>query len=479
MIELKNYINGALVTSCQDQYIDVIDPSTGDVFAKAPKSNELDVQLAYEAAKFAFPAWSALSIEERATYLESIAEKILEQLDSLAKAESKDNGKPVFLAKHVDIPRAAKNFKFYAQAITQFHSETYDMGSEGFNYTLRQPLGVVGCISPWNLPLYLFSWKIAPALAAGNTVVAKPSEVTPYTAYLLSKICIEVGLPDGVLNIVHGEGEDVGSPITEHPGIKAISFTGSTRVGGIIAAKAATMFKKVSLEMGGKNANIIFDDCNYEKMLKTTVHSSFSNQGQICLCGSRIYVHENIYDRFLNDFIERTEQLVVGHPAKKETRVGAIVSKPHYEKILNHIDWAKDAGGQIVSGGHAVYPQGYEHGYYIQPTIITGLDNSRKTNQEEIFGPVVTIQKFSTYEEVVALANDNDYGLSCTIWTNNLSRAHRLAKDMHVGIVWVNTWLKRDLRTPFGGAKNSGVGREGGFDALHFFTEPKNVCIEY
>lgn len=479
MIELKNYINGALVTSCQDQYIDVIDPSTGDVFAKAPKSNELDVQLAYEAAKFAFPAWSALSIEERATYLESIAEKILEQLDSLAKAESKDNGKPVFLAKHVDIPRAAKNFKFYAQAITQFHSETYDMGSEGFNYTLRQPLGVVGCISPWNLPLYLFSWKIAPALAAGNTVVAKPSEVTPYTAYLLSKICIEVGLPDGVLNIVHGEGEDVGSPITEHPGIKAISFTGSTRVGGIIAAKAATMFKKVSLEMGGKNANIIFDDCNYEKMLKTTVHSSFSNQGQICLCGSRIYVHENIYDRFLNDFIERTEQLVVGHPAKKETRVGAIVSKPHYEKILNHIDWAKDAGGQIVSGGHAVYPQGYEHGYYIQPTIITGLDNSCKTNQEEIFGPVVTIQKFSTYEEVVALANDNDYGLSCTIWTNNLSRAHRLAKDMHVGIVWVNTWLKRDLRTPFGGAKNSGVGREGGFDALHFFTEPKNVCIEY
>ena len=347
------------------------------------------------------------------------------------------------------------------------------------NYTLRQPLGVVGTISPWNLPLYLFTWKVAPALAAGNTVIAKPSEVTPMTAYLLGNICKEAGLPDGVLNIIHGDGIKVGAEMTKHPKIKAISFTGSTKVGGEIARVAAPMFKKLSLEMGGKNPNIIFEDCNYDQMLKTTINSSFSNQGQICLCGSRIFVQKGIYEQFMLDFIHTSRRLKVGHPNDPETRVGAIVSKTHYEKILSYIEIAKSEGGNIHLGGEAVHPEGYEDGYYIAPTIIENLPNTCRTNQEEIFGPVVSVIPFDTEEEALAMANDSDYGLSATIWTENLTRAHRMAREIEAGIVWVNTWLQRDLRTPFGGVKHSGVGREGGFEALKFFTEPKNVCVRY
>lgn len=478
MIKILNYIDGELSEAQSKNWLPVTNPATGEDYALLPDSNEDDVNRAVLAAKNAFPSWSKLNINERSAFLVKIADAIDSELDDLALAESVDNGKPLKLATRVDIPRASSNFRFFGHAITQFSSESHDMGS-AINYTLRQPLGVVSCISPWNLPLYLFSWKIAPALAAGNTVVAKASEVTPMTAYLLSKICREVGLPQGVLNIVHGTGENVGSVMTSHPKIKAVSFTGSTRVGSEIARVAVPAFKKVSLEMGGKNPNLIFADCDYDKMLATTVHSSFANQGQICLCGSRIYVEAKIYDRFKTDFVEKTKALKVGNPLDDSTKVGAIVSKPHFDKILSYIDLAKEEGGTILCGGKAIHPEGVENGLYILPTIIEGLPNDCRTNQEEIFGPVVTIMPFENDAEALALANGTPYGLSSTIWTSNLTRAHRMARDIDAGIVWVNTWLHRDLRTPFGGVKQSGIGREGGFEALRFFTEPKNVCIQY
>ena len=476
---IKNYINGALVPAVSGEYFDNYNPAIGQVYSHIPDSDEQDVQQALEAAERALPEWKRMEPTKRFRILTRIADIIEQNLDEFAKAESIDSGKPFAMARSVDIPRAHQNIRFFATSLLHFSSESHSMPNEAINYTLRQPIGVVGCISPWNLPLYLFTWKIAPALAAGNTVVAKPSEVTPMTAYLLSKICIEAGLPKGVLNIVHGLGHKTGAAMSSHPNIKAISFTGSTKVGAEIARVAAPKFKKLSLEMGGKNPNIIFADCNYEKMLKTTIRSSFANQGQICLCGSRIFVERPIYDKFKNDFVNWAKGMKVGHPLAEGTKVGAIVSKPHYEKILSYIELAKEEGGTILCGGKAVFPKGYENGLYIEPTIIEGLSPGCRTNQEEIFGPVVTITPFDTEEEVLAYANTIDYGLSATLWTENLTRTHRMASEIEAGIVWVNTWLLRDLRTPFGGVKSSGVGREGGFEALRFFTEPKNVCIEY
>ncbi len=478
MESISNYINGELVAPNNGQYMDLFDPALGQVYAKVPNSDANDVNVAVVSAQAAFPLWSSTSINERSCIMTKVADLIEANLEALAKAESLDNGKPIWLAKQVDIPRASSNFRFFAQAITQFATNAHEM-TDAINYTLRQPLGVVGTISPWNLPLYLFTWKVAPALAAGNCVIAKPSEVTPMTAYLLSKICIEAGVPKGVFNIVHGDGIKVGGEITKHPDIKAISFTGSTRVGAEIAKVAAPVFKKVSLEMGGKNPNIIFADCNYEKMLDTTLRSSFANQGQICLCGSRIFVEKSIYEKFKTDFVARTKALKVGHPSDDTVNLGAVVSQPHYEKVLSYIELAKEEGGTILAGGNAVFPEGYEKGWYIEPTVIEGLSNDCRTNQEEIFGPVVTIMPFETEEEALLYANSTEYGLASTIWTENISRANRVAKKIHAGIVWVNTWLLRDLRTPFGGVKNSGVGREGGFEALRFFTEPKNVCIQF
>jgi len=479
MKKILNYINGQLQEPAGGRFLEVFQPSTGEVYALAPDSDEQDVGQAIQAARQAFPAWAAKSNEERHDVLMNISSLIEERLDELALAESTDNGKPLWLAKKVDIPRAGSNFRFFATAIMQFASESHAMQGRAINYTLRQPLGVVGCISPWNLPLYLFTWKIAPALAAGNTVVAKPSEVTPMTAFMLSEICIEAGLPPGVLNIVHGQGQNTGAVLSTHPAVKAISFTGSTRVGKEIAATAAPLFKKLSLEMGGKNPNIIFADCDYDKMLKTTVSSSFANQGQICLCGSRIYVERSIYERFKKDLVERAGQMKVGDPFAADTKIGAVVSKVHYEKILSYIQLAKEEGGSILTGGQAVKPEGLEKGWYIRPTVIEGLDIHCRTNQEEIFGPVVTITPFDTEAEALQMANQSDYGLSATLWTGDLSRAHRMAEQIQAGILWINTWLLRDLRTPFGGMKNSGVGREGGWEALRFFTEPKNVCIEF
>jgi aminomuconate-semialdehyde/2-hydroxymuconate-6-semialdehyde dehydrogenase len=479
-MQILNYINGALSAPKSGNFLDNYEPATGKVYGTIPDSDIEDINLAVQAAKNAFCDWANCGNEIRAEWLFKIAEGIQKHFEEFAAAESRDNGKPITLAQKVDIPRAISNFEFYAKAITQYHSSSHSMEGKAINYTLRQAMGVVGCISPWNLPLYLFSWKIAPALAAGNTVVAKPSEITPATAFLLSKVCIEIGLPPGVLNIVHGSGVNTGTAIVSHPNIKAISFTGGTATGEKIASIAAPKFKKLSLELGGKNPNIIFADCDYEKMLTTTVLSSFSNQGQICLCGSRIFVERSIYEKFKKDFVDRVSLLVPGDPSDSATKMGAVVSKSHMEKILSYIEIAKNEGGTILTGGKQRIVGGRcEDGWFVEPTVIEGLSYDCRTNQEEIFGPVVTIMPFDTEEEVMKFANSTRYGLAAILWTNNLLRTHRLAEQLECGILWVNCWLVRDLRTPFGGVKDSGVGREGGFEALDFFTEPKNVCIYF
>ena len=479
MVRIENYIGGELVKPASGSYLDNFEPATGKVYSEIADSDDRDVNLAVEAAKAAFPRWSKTPPEERFELLNNLAGLIERDLEALAEAESVDNGKPVSLARSLDIPRSVANFKFYATGAMHTWNESHETVGKAINYTLRQPLGVVGCISPWNLPLYLFTWKIAPALAAGCTVVAKPSEVTPMTAYLLSKLCIEAGLPAGVLNIVHGTGPKVGSAIVAHRDIKAISFTGGTKTGEDIARTAAPMFKKLSLELGGKNPNIIFADCDYEEMLATTIRSSFSNQGEVCLCGSRIFIERPMYEQFKGDFISRVRALKVGDPMDADTDVGAIVSKQHFEKIMSYIDLAREEGGTILTGGNSVAMDGRcSDGWSIEPTVIDGLPFDCRTNQEEIFGPVVTLTPFDTEEEVLGYANSVRYGLSSTIWTENLSRAHRVAAAIESGIVWINCWLFRDLRTPFGGVKDSGLGREGGFEALKFFTEEKNVCVK-
>ncbi len=480
MQKLENYIGGELIAAASGGYLDNYDPSTGEVYSLIPDSDERDIEMAVEAAKAAFPSWAAAGAEARHDVMMRIVELIQRDLAMLAEAESRDQGKPLSLATTVDIPRAVSNFKFYATAAMHTENEAHDNVVQGaINYTLRQPLGVVGCISPWNLPLYLFTWKVAPAIAAGCTVVAKPSEVTPMTAYLLSKLCREAGLPPGVLNIVHGLGSKAGSAMVAHKEIKAVSFTGGTKTGEDIARTAAPMFKKLSLELGGKNPNIIFADCNYDEMLTTTVRSSFTNQGEICLCGSRIFVERSIYDKFKRDFIERVNALQVGDPMDAATNVGAIVSKPHFDKIMSYIELARQEGGTILAGGQQITPAGRcSNGWFISPTVIEGLPFDCRTNQEEIFGPVVTIMPFDTEDEVIGWANSVRYGLSASLWTENLSRAHRVAAAIESGFVWVNTWMLRDLRTLFGGYKDSGVGREGGFETLRFFTEEKNVCVK-
>ncbi len=480
MEKLQNYINGQYINPNQGNYIDNYEPATGKVYSLIPDSDESDVQLAVEAAEKAFPIWSKMSIDQRSAILVKVSEGIQNRMEEFVQAESKDNGKPVSLAAHVDIPRAISNFHFFATGILHFAAEAHSMEGEGINYTTRKPIGVVGCISPWNLPLYLFTWKIAPALAAGNCVIAKPSEVTPYTAYLLGKVLSEAGMPAGVLNIIHGAGSKVGDAIVKHPKIKAISFTGGTKTGEYIARTAAPMFKKLSLELGGKNPNIIFDDCDFDEMLTTTVRSSFANQGQICLCGSRIFVQRGIYDKFKTAFVERVEKLTVSHPTDPKAKMGALVSKPHLEKVISYIELAKQEGGKVIAGGNQVHLEApYNEGYFLQATVIEGLDFKCRTNQEEIFGPVVTLTPFDTEEEVLEMANSTQYGLSATLWTSDLKRAHRMADQIEAGIVWINAWLVRDLRTPFGGVKSSGVGREGGWEALRFFTEPKNVFVKF
>lgn len=477
---IKNYIDGEWADAVNKATIDNIAPASAEVYATIPRSGSEDVELAVSAAQGAFQSWSQTSKDERSNILYKISQLIEDNIDDLAMAESIDNGKPLSLATKTDIPRAAHNFRFFATAILHFASESHHMENLAINYTLRSPIGVVACISPWNLPLYLFTWKIAPAIAAGNCVVAKPSEITPMSAFLLSKICREAGLPKGVLNIIHGYGHEVGDAMTKHDKIKVISFTGGTKTGEQIAKTAAPKFKKLSLELGGKNPTIVFDDCDYDKMLATTIRSSFLNQGQICLCGSRVFVHKNIYERFKKDFIAGVEALKVGNPEDKKTDQGALVSASHLEKVLSYVDLAKEEGGNLLTGGYQIdlSKEGL-NGYFMKPTVFEGLAHDCRTNQEEIFGPFVTLTPFETEEEVLNYANSTNYGLAASVWTNDINKVTRISENIQAGIVWVNCWLLRDLRTPFGGVKNSGVGREGGFEALRFFTEPKNVCIKY
>jgi aminomuconate-semialdehyde/2-hydroxymuconate-6-semialdehyde dehydrogenase len=481
MLTIRNYLDGEFLDAESGQRFDKIDPATGAPLATVPDSDARDVQRATEAARRAFLPWSRTPIAERSRLLLALAQRIDDRLEELALAETNDTGKPLRNSRVIDIPRAAANFRFFASAIVNFHSEAYRTDQLALNYTLRQPRGVAGIISPWNLPLYLFTWKVAPALATGNTVVAKPSELTPTTASLLAHICQEVGVPPGVLNIVHGLGNKVGAAIVAHPGVPAISFTGGTVTGAEIARVAGPMFKRIALEMGGKNPNILFADTDLDEAIATSLRSSFENQGEICLCGSRIFVEQSIYSDFVERFVESAKQLKVGDPLEPDTQQGALISERHFEKVSSYVQLAQAEGGKLLCGGlrPANLPARCKEGFFLQPAVITDLDVNCRTNQEEIFGPVVTITPFRSEQEVVAFANSTPFGLSASLWTQNLARAHRIAEQLECGTVWINCWLLRDLRVPFGGVKSSGVGREGGQEALRFFTEPKTVCLRY
>jgi len=479
MQDVLNFIDGRHAAAACGEWLDDVDPATGETYARVASSDARDVDRSVAAALHAFPTWSVTPVVERSKLLRRLARLIERDLEKLARAESIDSGKPLSAARTVDIPRAVQNFDFFADAVTQFSSEAHPTDEVALNYTLRQPLGPVACISPWNLPLYLLTWKIAPALAAGNCVVAKPSEVTPMSAHLLGSLAAEAGLPPGVLNIVQGLGPRAGGPLCAHSGIRAISFTGSTRVGAEIAREAATSFKKLSLEMGGKNPTLVFADADLREAIPQTVRAAFSNTGQICLCGSRILVERSVYDQVRDELVERVRALRVGDPLQADTEQGALVSRQHFDKVMGCLAVARQEGGRVLCGGGRASVAGRcAGGFFVQPTLIEGLGPSCRTNQEEIFGPVATLLPFDGAEEAVRLANSTRYGLAASLWTRDLSRAHRVGAQLHSGIVWVNCWMLRDLRTPFGGVKESGVGREGGMDALRFFTEPKNVCVK-
>ena len=471
-MRVANFIGGSFVPT--RSYLDDFNPATEDVIAQIPDSDAGDVDAAVDAARAAFPSWSRTPAAERSRLLLKLADLIENNLEELARLESIDNGKTISLARRLDIPRAVANFRFFATAILHHASEAHVTDAAALNYTLRQPLGVAGLISPWNLPLYLLSWKIAPAIASGNTCVAKPSELTPLTAHRLAELSLDVGIPPGVINIVHGLGAKAGAALCEHPRVPAISFTGGTVTGAKVAAMTGPLFKKVSLELGGKNPNVIFADADLDDAVATSIRSSFWNQGEICLCGSRIYVEREIHDVFVDRFVAATERLKIGDPLDESTDVGALISEAHLRKVTGYIDLAKQERGTIVTGGRRVERKGW----FVEPTVIIGLDCDCRVLQEEIFGPVVTITPFDGEEQAIAFANSTKYGLAASVWTRDLQRAHRVAAAIDSGTVWINCWLLRDLRVPFGGMRESGVGREGGVESLNFFTEAKNVCVK-
>jgi aminomuconate-semialdehyde/2-hydroxymuconate-6-semialdehyde dehydrogenase len=480
MQKLANYINGELTPASAGDWLQDFEPATGHAYARIPDSQKTDIDKAVGAAQRAFPAWSATPAPDRGEWLRRLADLVERDIEKLSQAESVDSGKPIALARSLDIPRAVANLRFFAAAASQFASESHAMESGAINYTLRSPLGVVGCISPWNLPLYLFTWKIAPALAAGNSVVAKPSELTPMTAYRFSELCIEAGLPPGVLNVVQGLGSKAGVALVEHPQVKAISFTGGTRTGADIATRAAPKFKKLSLELGGKNPTLVFADCDFETTVSETVRSAFSNQGEICLCGSRILIERSLYARFRDAFVAHVKALRQGDPLEVGTEQGALVSAAHLQKVLGYIELARKEGGKILCGGRQAKLDGRcADGWFMEPTVIENLPPECRTNLEEIFGPVVTLMPFDTEDQAVNIANGTPYGLAASLWSQNTSRCHRVAARLEAGLIWVNCWMLRDLRVPMGGVKQSGNGREGGWEAMRFFTEARNVCIKY
>lgn len=472
MQRLMHWIDGAPRPPRDDRWLAVHEPASGHAYADVAAGGAEDAAAAVTAAARAAPAWAALPNSARAGWLERLAAALEARIDDFAHVEARDAGKPFALARDAEIPRAIANLRFFAHAATQFASESHH-GEAGLNYTLRAPLGVVAAISPWNLPLYLFTWKIAPALAAGNTVVAKPSEVTPASATLFAELSGDIGLPPGVLNVVHGLGADVGDALVDDPRVRAVSFTGSTAVGRRIGARTGAALKKASLELGGKNATLVFADSDWESRLDTLVRSAFQNSGQICLCGSRILVERRIYAHFRERFVAAVLALRMSDPMDPDARMGPLVSKVQFDKVLAAIERARAEGGRVLCGGQALE----RPGWFVAPTVVDGLGPDCVTNRDEIFGPVVTLQPFDDDAQALALANAGDYGLSASIWTRDLARAHHLAASLRVGMVWINTWLMRDLRTPFGGTGASGLGREGGLEAMRFFTEPKNVGL--
>ena len=476
---VTHWIEGEPRPARSGEWFEDIAPASGEVLARVSRGDASDVDEAVDAARRALKGpWATWTREARANVLDRIADGLEARLDELARVESEDTGKPLALAKRIDIPRSISNFRFFAGAIRHAEAPCHSM-ADAINYTIRKPVGVVGLITPWNLPLYLLSWKTAPALAMGNTIVAKPSELTPRSASLLAEITREAGLPAGVFNIVHGYGNDAGQRIVAHPDVKGVSFTGGTTTGAHVGATAAPHFKKVSLELGGKNATLVFDDADLPSAVAGAVRAGFTNQGQVCLCGSRVLVQRGIYERFVGAFVDAVQALRVGDPAAPDTDIGALISHAHRDKVEGYVSLAQEEGGTIACGGARPELEGaLARGAFLEPTVVTGLTPSCRTATEEIFGPLVTVHPFDSEEEALAIANSVRYGLAASVWTQDLKRAHRVAHELEAGMVWVNTWLKRDLRVPFGGVKDSGVGREGGAWSLSFFSEAINICID-
>lgn len=482
-ISYRNFIGGRFVET--GSQFDDVDPATGKVRALVHEADKALVEEAVDSAQRALKGpWGKTTAEQRAAVLDKIADGIEARFDDFLAAEIGDTGKPVQTAKVLDIPRGAANFRTFASIIRTASGELYESptpdGLGALNYTIRRPLGVVGVISPWNLPLLLFTWKVAPALACGNTVVAKPSEETPATATLLAEVMQKAGVPEGVYNLVHGFGPgSAGEAIVASKGVDAITFTGESRTGATIMRQAAEGVRPVSFELGGKNAALVFADCDFEKTVEGIARSTFLNTGQVCLCTERVYVQRPIYDRFVAALAERARAMKLGDPWDQQTQLGPLISKGHREKVLSYYQLAKQEGATVVVGGGAAQMSGAQAGgWYIEPTIWTGLAQTSRCMQEEVFGPVCNIIPFDDDDEAVALANDSRYGLAASIWTSNLTRGHRLAGLIEVGLVWLNTWFLRDLRTPFGGAKLSGLGREGGRHSLDFYSEIRNVCVK-